>query len=78
MLRILSLLKTVTRHGWRPRKTGTETGKGPDGMSMVLEILQYQPYSYAVDWWALGVLLYELLTGRVRSTKHGPAPVHAT
>eukprot|EP00730_Choanoeca_flexa_P006817 TRINITY_DN12228_c1_g1_i2.p1 TRINITY_DN12228_c1_g1~~TRINITY_DN12228_c1_g1_i2.p1 ORF type:complete len:659 (+),score=169.40 TRINITY_DN12228_c1_g1_i2:296-2272(+) len=31
---------------------------------MAPEILLYQPYSYAVDWWAMGVLIYELLTGR--------------
>lgn len=28
------------------------------------EILSYQPYNGAVDWWALGVLMYEMLVGR--------------
>lgn len=28
------------------------------------EIIQYHPYDVAVDWWALGVLIYEMLVGR--------------
>jgi len=28
------------------------------------EIIMMKPYSYPVDWWALGILLYEMLTGR--------------
>ncbi|CAI8052920.1 Protein kinase C alpha type [Geodia barretti] len=28
------------------------------------EIIQYHPYDAAVDWWALGVLIYEMLVGR--------------
>ena len=30
-----------------------------------LQIISYQPYDAAVDWWALGVLTYEMLVGRV-------------
>ncbi len=28
------------------------------------EILRGEDYSFSVDWWALGVLLYEMLAGR--------------
>ena len=32
---------------------------------MAPEIVKRQPYDRMVDWWSYGVLLYELLTGKV-------------
>ena len=37
------------------------------------EVLTDTSYTRAVDWWGLGVLLYEMLVGEVRSQALHPA-----
>ncbi len=32
-----------------------------------LQILREEQYGTSVDWWALGVLMYEMMAGQVRS-----------
>ncbi|CDK24485.1 unnamed protein product [Kuraishia capsulata CBS 1993] len=62
------LSKVSTRDGKSNTLTGTPQYMAP-------EILQEQPYDYAVDWWSLGAVCYDLLTGSPPFTGSGKKQV---
>ncbi|KAH9819992.1 kinase-like domain-containing protein [Melampsora americana] len=50
-------LATKTKSGWAKGNCGTRFARAP-------EVIEGGPYTSAIDWWGLGIILYEMVMDR--------------